>query len=81
MQGRDIFEGGNIGMLAGGRGVLGVYYILKNIITANLKGGRQQSRGRRFPPLENTLHNMTDVHDCALCLQMPFFAEIEVFNF
>ena len=29
---RDILKGGNIGMLAGGRGVLGVYYLLENII-------------------------------------------------
>ena len=44
---RDILKGGNIGVRAGGRGVLGVYYLLENImhyiITANLKGGRQQS--------------------------------------
>ena len=26
---RDILKGGNIGVLAGGRGVLGVYYLLK----------------------------------------------------
>ena len=53
-------RGGNIGVRAGGRGVLGVYYLLQNIITANLKGGRQQSRGGRFPlppPLENTLQS------------------------
>ena len=38
---------------------MGVYYLLENytIITANLKGGRQQSRGGRFPPLENTLRS------------------------
>ena len=35
---RDILKGGNIGALAGSRGVLGVYYLLENIITANLKG-------------------------------------------
>ena len=29
---RDILKGGNIGVLAGGRGVLGVYYLLENII-------------------------------------------------
>ena len=28
----DIWKGGNIGMRAGGRGVLGVYYLLENII-------------------------------------------------
>ena len=28
---RDILKGGNIGVLAGGRGVLGVYYLLENI--------------------------------------------------
>ena len=27
---RDILKGGNIGVLAGGRGVLGVYYLLEN---------------------------------------------------
>ena len=51
----DILKGGIIGVLAGGRGVLGVYYLLENIITANLKGGgRQQSRGGRFPPFPPT---------------------------
>ena len=30
MQGRDILKGGNIGVRAGGRGVLGVYYLLEN---------------------------------------------------
>ena len=29
---RHILKGGNIGVLAGGRGVLGVYYLLENII-------------------------------------------------
>ena len=29
---RDIWKGGNIGVRAGGRGVLGVYYLLENII-------------------------------------------------
>ena len=29
---RDTLKGGNIGVLAGDRGVLGVYYILENII-------------------------------------------------
>ena len=29
---RDILKGGNIGVLASGRGVLGVYYLLENII-------------------------------------------------
>ena len=29
---RDILKVGNIGVLAGGRGVLGVYYLLENII-------------------------------------------------
>ena len=47
---RDILKGENIGVLAGVRGVLEVYYLLETIITANLKGGRQQSRGGRFPP-------------------------------
>ena len=30
MQGRDILKGGNIGVLAGDRGILGVYYLLEN---------------------------------------------------
>ena len=40
-------------MLAGGRGVLGVYYLLGNIIhciTANLKGGGDSSQGGEDSP-------------------------------
>ena len=47
-------------MRAGGRGVLGVYYILENIITANLKGGKTAVKGGKIPPcspLENTLRS------------------------
>ena len=51
---RDILKGENIGVRAGGRGVLGVYYLLENIIhyyyCQSEGGGRQQSRGGRFPP-------------------------------
>ena len=58
---RDLLKGGNIGVLAGGRGVLGVYYLLENIIhyfTTNPKGGEDSSQGVEdsppLPPLENT---------------------------
>ena len=53
---RDILKGGNIGMLAGGRGVLGLYYLLENnsiihyYYCQSEGGGRQQSRGGRFTP-------------------------------
>ena len=49
-------------MLAGGRGVLGVYYLLENIIHYyyQSEGGEDSSRGGDVPhfpppPLENTL--------------------------
>ena len=32
-------------MLAGSKGVLGVYYILENIITANMKEGKSAVKG------------------------------------
>ena len=48
---RDILKGGNIDVRAGGRGVLGVYYHLENIITANLKGGKTAVKGGKIPPL------------------------------
>ena len=61
---RDILKGGNFGVLAGGRGVLGVYYLLENIIhyyfiTANLKGGEIPpfSPPPPPPPLENILRS------------------------
>ena len=45
-------------MRAGGRGVLGVSYLLENIITANLKGGKTAVKedSPPSPPLENTLY-------------------------
>ena len=46
---RDNLKGGNIGVRASGREVLGVYYLLENIITANLKGGAV--KGGKIPPL------------------------------
>ena len=55
---RDILKGGNIGVRAGGRGVLGAYYLLENIITANLKGGKTAD-SLPSPPLESTLHTCT----------------------
>ena len=57
MQGRDILKGGNIGVRAGGRGVLGVYYLLENIIHYYYS---QSEGGEDSPPslpLENTLGN------------------------
>ena len=51
---RDILKGGNIGVRAGGRGVLGVYYLLENIIHyyyCQSEGGEDSSqRGGRSPP-------------------------------
>ena len=51
---RDILKWGNIGVRAGGRGGLGVYYLVENIIhyyyCQSEGGGRQQSRGGRFTP-------------------------------
>ena len=50
-------------MLAGGRGVLGVYYLLENIIhyyNCQSEGGEDSSQGgedSRLPPLENTLRS------------------------
>ena len=63
---RDILKGGNIGVLASGRGVLGVYYLLENIIHyyyCQSEGGEDSSQGGPpFPPpppptLENTLRS------------------------
>ena len=56
---RDILKGGNIGMRAGGRGVLGVYYLLENNIIIHYyycqsevgEGGEDSPPS---PPLENT---------------------------
>ena len=51
---RDILKGGNnIGMRAGGRGVLGVYYLLENIIHyyyCQSEGGEDSSQGGEDPP-------------------------------
>ena len=52
-------------MLAGGRGVLGVYDLLENIIHycyCQSEGGKTAAKGGRFPPpppppLENTLRS------------------------
>ena len=52
MQGRDILKGGNIGMRAGGRGVLGVYYLLENIIHyyyCQSEGGTAVKGGKILP--------------------------------
>ena len=54
---RDILKGGNIGVLAGGRGVLGVYYLLENIIhyyycqSEGAEDSSQGSRGGKILPL------------------------------
>ena len=51
---RDILKGGNIGVLAGGRGVLGVYYILENIIHYHYycqsERGEESSQGGEDSP-------------------------------
>ena len=55
---KDVLKGGNIGMRAGGRGVLEVYYLLENIIHYyyQSEGGEDSSQGGEdSPPLENTL--------------------------
>ena len=68
-------------MPATGRGVLGVYYLLENIIHYYYcqyeGGGRQQSSGRRFPPspppppLGNTLHsNIQHIVIMLVCIIM-----------
>ena len=61
---RDILKGENIGLLASGRGVLGVYYLLENIIHyyyCQSEGGEDSSQGGEDsplpPPLENTLRS------------------------
>ena len=44
-------------MLAGGRGVFGVYYLLENIIhyfTTNLQGGKTAVKGGKIPPFPPT---------------------------
>ena len=43
-----------MGVRAGGRGVLGVYYFLANIITANLKRGKTAVKGGEDPPFPPT---------------------------
>ena len=50
---RDILKGGNIGVRAGGRGVLGVYYLLENIIHyyyCQSEGGEDSSQGGEDSP-------------------------------
>ena len=50
---RDILKGRNIGVQAGGRGVLGVYYLLENIIHyyyCQSEGGEDSSLGGEDPP-------------------------------
>ena len=50
---RDILKGGNIGVRAGGRGVLGVYYLLENIIHyyyCQSEVGEDSSQGGNIPP-------------------------------
>ena len=61
---RDILKGGNIGVRAGGRGVLGVYYLLESIIHHYYcqSEGREDSSQMEEnsplpPPLENTLRS------------------------
>ena len=57
---RDILKGGNIGVRAGGRGVLGVYYLLENIIHyyyCQSEGGEDSSLGGKDSCLENTLRS------------------------
>ena len=51
----DILKGGNIGVLAGGRGVLGVYYLLENIIHYYYCQSEVGEDSAPSPPLENTL--------------------------
>ena len=52
---RDILKGGNnIGVRAGGRGVLGLYYLLENIIHyyyCQSEGGEDSSLGGEDSPL------------------------------
>ena len=56
---RDILKRGNIGVgLAGGKGVLGVYHLLENIIHyyyCQSEGGEDSPPSPPSPPLENTL--------------------------
>ena len=51
MQGRDILKGGNISVRAGGRGVLGVYCLLENIIHCQSEVGEDSSQGGEDSPL------------------------------
>ena len=51
---RDILKGWNIGVRAGGRGVLGVYHILENIIHyyyCQSEVGEESSQGGEDSPL------------------------------
>ena len=69
-------------MLAGGRGVLGVYYHLENIIHyyyCQSKGGEDSSqRGEDYPlpprpPLENTLRSSFDQKKKPKAIVQGFF--------
>ena len=55
--------------------VLVVYYLLENIITAHLKGGRQQSRGED-PPLENTLASQEEQNGANFSFVAPSSEEL-----
>ena len=51
---KGYYKGGNIGVLAGGRGVLGVYYLLENIIHyyyCQSEVGEDSSQGGEDSPL------------------------------
>ena len=51
---RDILMGENIGVRAGGRGVLGLYYLLENIIHyyyCQSEVGKTAVNGGKMPPL------------------------------
>ena len=55
---RDILKGGNIGVRAGGRGFLGVYYLLENIIHyyyCQSEGGKTAVKVGEDSPVNPTL--------------------------
>ena len=52
---RDILKWGNIGVQAGGRGVLGVYYLVENIIHyyyCQSEGGKTAVKGGKIHTLQ-----------------------------
>ena len=66
---RDILKGENIGVRAGGRGVLGVYSFLENMLhyySCQSEGGEDSSKGGEDSPpslpLENTLSHVIMYH-------------------